>query len=87
MRSLVIQVVKVSNGYIITSASGVPISVAPEDASPHELGVALKFGFNQLERATSHVDIRETNRDDATGELPSSAAASSAGGIPEGAGG
>ena len=84
MRNLVLQVVKVNNGYIITSANGVPISVAPEDASPHELSGALKFAFNQLERATGHVDI---SNEDTTGELPSSAAASSAGGIPEGAGG
>lgn len=84
MRNLVIHLVKVSNGYIVTSASGVPISVAPEDASPHELGVALKFAFNQLERATGHVDI---SNEDTTRELPSPSAEGGAGRIPERAGG
>lgn len=76
---MVLQIVRVSNGYIITTVSGIPISVAPDEASPHELGTAIKFAFNQLEKVISN--------EHTTRELSASHAEGSSGAISGGAGG
>jgi hypothetical protein len=59
-----VKVIRIGNGYVITSSTGIPISVLPLQCSEEDLGIEIRGAFTQLDKALAN--------DNTTGELPTS---------------